>query len=219
MCFRCDVCGRRECSEPPYNTDEQHFMLTDTFWSYEHPKFSVGWVVVHLTRIADHDSNMVFFSCFNDMRVCEMCSVYFLAIGRVPSLVVLAAAAVYEAGEYEFKTRSAWRSFLVRKGLKDVAHSLSLCGRGLNRCIGANDPDDNTYRAPHVTPYVTLPLVAKHWTTCMRPVNSKKKTRVHLWQQCVSCMIRDKNFKCFNFKALRKRLLFLEAQEKEVVEH
>lgn len=219
MCFRCDFCGRRECSEPPYDTDEQHFMLTDAFWSYQHPKMSVGWVVVHFQRIADRDSNMVFFSFFNGMRVCEMCSVYFKSIGRVPSLVLLAAAAVYEAGNYEWKTKSAFRSLLVRKRLKDVARRLSDFGHGLNRCIGANDPDDSTYIAPHVTAHVTLPLVPKHWSTCMRPVNSKKKTRVYLSQQCVSCMNKDKNFKTFNFTALRKRLRFLEQQEKEMVEH
>lgn len=220
MCFRCANCGRRECCDPPYYEDQQNFMLTDAFWSYEHPKFSVGWIVVYLQRESDIGDTypMPFFSVMYNMVVCEMCRLFFKAISRVPSLVNLAAAVLYEAGHYEMKTRSAWRSFLVRKGLKDVADTLSLFGQGFNRCAGANDPDDTDYIHPHITPYAALPLTLSHSTTCMRPINSKKKTRVYFWQQCISCFKVDKKHRKVNWRSLRNQLKLLE-EEEEMGEH
>jgi hypothetical protein len=195
-------------------------MLTDAFWSYEHPKFSVGWIVVYLQRESDIGDTypMALFSVVYTMVVCEMCRLYLKANSRVPSLVNLAAAVVYEAGQYEMKTRSAWRSFLVRKGLKDVADRLSLFGQGFNRCAGANDPDDADYLPPHVTPYPALPLSLSHATTCMRPVNSKKKTRVYFWQQCITCRNVDKKCRKVNWRSLHNQLKLLEEDE-ETGEH
>lgn len=186
-------------------------MLTDDFWSYQHPKFSVGWIVVYF-RVY---SAMALFTVIYNMRLCQMCQLYFKSIGRVPSLVQLAAAVLYEAHDYEMKTRSAWRSFLVRKGLKDVAHRLSWFGHGFNRCVGANDPDDTDYRPPHVTPYAALPLTLKHSTTCMRPVNSKKKTKVYFWQQCLTCYTVDKKRRKVNWRSLHNHVRLLEEQETE----
>lgn len=194
-------------------------MLTDHFWSYQHSIFSVGWIVVYFqgafaSGIGD-TYPMAFFSVMYNMRVCQMCRLFLKAISRVPSLVTLAAAALYEAGEYEMKTRSAWRSFLVRKGLKDVADTLSLFGEGFNRCVGANDPDDHAYRPPHVTPYVALPLILRDSTTCMRPINSKKKTRVYFWQQCVTCHSVDKKRRRINWKSLFNQIRLLEQETGE----
>lgn len=215
MCRRCVICGVRTCREGPYEADTTDYLIGPEWSMFMHSSPVVGWI-----RVYPSDHLSISEHVFNTPKgkdsvrfVCSKCKPQIRITRRVPTLVSLAAFALYGALDYENKTYGSWHSFLKRRGLGDVLANTPWWF-AWKRCAGANDPDDINYVKPHITPYPALPIDWRDAPHLMRKGKGKKKVRVPFSYICVDCMQRQMFFhRRINFSRLMKELRLLDHSE------
>ena len=127
MCRRCVICGVRTCREGPYEADTTDYLIGPEWSMFMHSSPVVGWI-----RVYPSDHLSISEHVFNTPKgkdsvrfVCSKCKPQIRITRRVPTLVSLAAFALYGALDYENKTYGSWHSFLKRRGLGDVLANLT----------------------------------------------------------------------------------------------